>query len=124
MSNIETKCDRCYIEFVIEKPVVDTVIRCPKGHLTVITAENRQMPKIWPVKMARLQDQDECSYEDEPRCPYCGLHMNDSWELDLEEDGRVVETDCNNCGNIMRVMANISITYTTSPKDGWPKEKV
>ncbi len=47
--------------------------------------------------------------EPEARCPYCGKHNQDSWELD-EED----EVECE-CGGTFETRRVINISYSSTP---------
>jgi hypothetical protein len=45
--------------------------------------------------------------ESEVVCPWCGYIHHDSWEIDNGE------FECNNCGNKMEVVKEVSVTYST-----------
>jgi len=67
-----------------------------------------------------MLDELDCWGENEPRCPYCGTEVGDAWELNLD-DGDSSMHECDDCGKEFKITASISISYTTTPKEGWPK---
>jgi hypothetical protein len=45
-------------------------------------------------------------------CPWCGHHFSDSWEYGRNEGGKNIE--CQVCEKPIRLVVNVSITYTTT----------
>ncbi len=55
-----------------------------------------------------LLNEDECSFEQEARCPHCGKYVSDSWEFSDED-----EHECESCGTKFSVNREIEVTYST-----------
>lgn len=48
-------------------------------------------------------------------CPYCGHVYSDSWELsrNVQSNGEIIRTDCEECGKPFEVMVEWELRYTT-----------
>ena len=65
-----------------------------------------------------MVDELECSYEEYPRCPYCGHARHDC--ADVGGDGG--EVVCPECGREYRCWRETFVEYTTAPMEGWPDD--
>lgn len=63
-------------------------------------------------------DELDCQMEPEARCPYCGRHDSDSWEIFEPPgmDGRSDTVECGWCGEEFIVTENLQITYSTKKR--------
>ena len=59
----------------------------------------------------------DTDYTDNITCPYCGVEMQDSWDVrsaEVEFDDGVIE--CGECGKEFLASRQCSVTYSTSKK--------
>jgi predicted RNA-binding Zn-ribbon protein involved in translation (DUF1610 family) len=54
----------------------------------------------------------EHEYTQEIVCPFCGTIYGDCWELCPDE--KLVEIDCDECGEMFFARADYDVTYVTS----------
>ncbi len=58
-----------------------------------------------------IPTEHDCHCEPEPRCPYCGEHQSDFWEV----SGESGDHECGHCERTFMWSRYVDVTYTTSP---------
>jgi hypothetical protein len=67
------------------------------------------------MKVRLNTSRNECGFNQEIICPYCGREFTDSWESAPDEDDNDVY--CGSCGREFYVNKSIIISYSSIPND-------
>jgi transcription elongation factor Elf1 len=70
-----------------------------------------QKSEFTEVKEIKIKEGEDCDFESNITCPYCGHQNIDSWESNDSED----EETCGRCGGVFSYQRDVEVTYSSSP---------